>query len=272
MKTAVMLMAHGSPEAPEGMADFLRRIMKREPRPEIVAEMQERYRKIGGRSPLAAITARQAELLQKALGLPVHVGMLHWPPLIADAARAAGADRLIGLPATPFGGPYGADKYLHALEGLPVVPAASWATDPHLVRAWVNQIAGVVDSHSTLLFTAHSVPVECGSYARDVQDLIAAILELLGEPPWALAWQSRSPAPGAWLEPGVDAVLAELKTRRVVVAPVGFLCDHVEVLYDLDIMHRATAQKLGIEFVRVPMLNDAPMLIDAMTSAVRAVL
>jgi ferrochelatase len=273
MKSAVVLMAHGSPEVPEQMGEFLQRIMKRDPSPALVAQMQERYRLIGGRSPLSEITRRQAERLQAVLGMPVSVGMLHWPPLIAEAARAIEADRLVALPATPFGGPYGGEKYLRALEGVAAVPVRPWADDPHLARAWVASLSGLVDERSTLLFTAHSVPADCGPYSDQVRGLVEAILLLMGDLPHALAWQSRSSAPGAWLEPDVDAVLAELAAggaRRVVVAPVGFLCDHVEILYDLDILHRETARALGLEYVRAPMLNDAPMLIEAMAAAVRS--
>jgi ferrochelatase len=275
MSDAVLLLAHGSPDSPDQMAEFLRRIMRREPRPQLVAEMQERYRRVGGRSPLLEITRRQAAALQQAVGLPVHVGMLHWHPLIADVAREIRADRIVALPMAPHGGPYGAEKYLRALDGFPVVPIRSWATDPRLVRAWVGRLDDATADGAVLLFTAHSVPVECGPYAAEVRATAEAIVELLGDVPWELAWQSRSPAPGAWLEPDVDTKLAELAARdarRVVVAPIGFVCDHMEILYDLDVVHRATAERLGIEWRRVPMLNDAPMLIDALAGLVRAAL
>lgn len=245
--TTVLLAAHGSPGR---MDDFLRRIMKREPPPALVVEMEERYRKIGG-SPLLEITRRQATALSLALGMPVDVGMLYSEPFLKPAD--------VVIAATPFGGRYAADKY-----GA-TVPA--WYGEPQLVRAWTAAITDVLEDH-TLLFTAHSVPVECGPYADQVRALMDAILELLGDVPHALAWQSRSPAPGAWLEPDVDTVLGTLR-GRVLVAPIGFISDHVETLYDLDI---ATAERLGPRYERVRMLNDAPMLIEAMAEAVRKTL
>lgn len=267
MKNTVLLMAHGSPESVDQMEAFLGRIRK--PTPEMVAKMQERYHRIGGRSPLLEITRRQAAALQKALDLPVRVGMLNWDPSIRDALEEIDADRIVGLPATPFGGPFGSEKYFEAAGDVVRVP--SWATEPRLVRAWVGRITDTLDDH-TILFTAHSVPVDCGAYADEVRALTSAIVELIGDVPWELAWQSRSPVPGDWLEPDVDTKLKELAGRRVLVVPIGFLCDHVEILYDLDIMHRETAGRLGVPYERVPMLNDAPMLIDAMAAVVRSVL
>lgn len=267
--SAVLLMAHGSPDSVDQMEDYLRRVLRRPPSPELVAEFQARYRLIGGRSPLLDVTRRQAKALEARLGARVYVGMRHWNPFIREAveeARRDGVRRLVALAAAPhFGAPYHRTA-LEARGDLEVVTVPNWGTEPHLVGYWASRLA----PSSTVLFTAHSVPVEhAGSYPEEVRATVRAILDRV--PVRAhFAWQSRSPSAVPWLTPEIPDLLPPLRGEEVHVAPVGFVADHVEVLYDLDVLHRGQAEALGIRWRRVPMPNDDPQLIEALAGAVRS--
>lgn len=275
---AVVLMAHGTPDSLDEIGEYLRHVMtRRPPTPAFIEEIRERYRAIGGRSPLADITRRQAAALQAKLGIPVFVGMRHWSPWIRDAvaqAASSGARRILGLCLAPQFAAVSIGAYQRALrEALPprveAVTVDSWHLEPALVEAWRDRVRPVAGQ--AVLYTAHSIPVEgAGPYPTQVRETVDAIAV-----PGALAWQSRSPSPVPWLEPDVDTVLAGLAkdgVRDVLVAPVGFVCDHIEVLYDVDILHRATAERLGMRCARTPMPNDDPNLIEALASAARKAL
>lgn len=270
MKTGVLLMAHGSPDRLEDMEPYLRHVMtRRPPTPEFVVEMTERYRLIGGRSPLLDITRAQGAALGKALGMPVYVGMRHWTPTIAEAvgqARTDGVDRLVGLPLAPQYARVSVGAYHAELEktGFPALHVRSWHLEPALLEYWRS----VTKGKDYVLFTAHSIPVEG---AEPYPEQLAEMVKAVACGPHGLAYQSRSPSPIPWLGPEVPEALQSLK-GRVSVAPVGFVCDHVEVLYDLDILHRKQAEALGLEWERLPMPNDHPLLVEALASAVRKAL
>jgi len=263
-------MAHGSPDSVDQMGDYLRHIMtRRAPTAELIAEFQDRYRQIGGRSPLLEITRRQAEALRKRIALPVYVGMRHWTPTIPEAVEAArrdGVERLVGLPLAPQYAEVSVGAYHAELArtGVPSVPVRSWHLEPGLIEYWKRQTRG----REFVLFTAHSIPVQSAEpYPTHLQEMVRAI----GAGPHALAYQSRSPSPVPWLGPEVPETLRELR-GKISVAAIGFICDHVEVLYDLDILHRRQAEALGLKWERLPMPNDDPLLIDALASAVGKVL
>ena len=270
MKTGVLLMAHGSPDSLDQIEDYLRHILtRRPPSPEIVAEFQDRYRQIGGRSPLLDVTRAQASALQELLGLPVYVGMRHWAPFIADAvtqARREGVDRLVGVPMAPQYARVSVGKYHDELKktGITASLVNHWHLEPPLIEYWKRRTSG----REFVLFTAHSIPVEGAEpYPTQLTEMIREI----ASGPHAFAYQSRSPSPNPWLGPEVADVLATLK-GRISVAPIGFICDHIEVLYDLDILHRKEAEALGLEWERLPMPNSDPLLVEAIASAVRRVL
>ncbi len=267
MKTGVLLMAHGSPDRLEDMGEYLRHVMtRRAPTPEFIAEMTDRYRRIGGRSPLLDITRAQAAALEAKSGLRVYVGMRHWRPTIAEAAaeaHAEGMERLIGLPLAPQYARVSVGAYHAALEktGMPFVPVRSWHLEPALLEYWRRATHG----REFVLFTAHSIPAEDAEpYPSQLAEMVLAIAE--GRP-HAFAYQSRSPSPVPWLGPDVPEVLRTLR-GKVSVAPIGFVCDHVEVLYDLDLLHRRQAEELGLAWERLPMPNADPLLIEALASAV----
>ena len=267
MKTGVLLMSTGSPDRIEDVEPFMRRILiRRPPSPEVVREFQDRYRQIGGRSPLLEISRAQARALEASLKMPVYVGMRFWTPLIREAvdqARKDGIERLVGVALAPHFSPISVGAYLAELEatGIPCVSIRQWYREPAFLAYWKRAVA----DREFVLFTAHSIPVEGAEpYPTQVAETIRAVVS----GPHALAWQSRSPSPTPWLGPEIGDVLGTLK-GRVTVAPIGFVSEHLEVLYDLDLFYRRKAEDLGLSWERLPMPNDHPMLIEALDSAVR---
>jgi ferrochelatase len=270
LKSGILLMAHGSPGSVDQMADYLRHVLTRKPpTPEIIAEFQDRYRQIGGRSPLLDISLAQGRALEKRLGVPVYVGMRHWTPLIRDVveqARRDGVERLIGLPLAPQYSRISVGAYHAELEktGMPCVKVPFWHLEPALLEYWRRATAG----KDFVLFTAHSIPTEGAEpYPAQLREMLKEIVS----GPYAFAYQSRSPSPIPWLGPEVPEVLKTLQ-GKISVAPIGFVSDHVEVLYDLDIMHRKQAEALGLAWDRLPMPNADPLLIEALASAAGKVL
>jgi ferrochelatase len=266
MKTGILLMAHGSPESVDQMGDYLRHVLTRKPpTPEIIRDFQERYSLIGGKSPLLEISRHQARLLEAKLGVPVYVGMRHWHPFIRDAvdeARKAGVERLIGLALAPQYSRISVGAYHAELAktGIDHVTVPNWHLEPALLRYWREVTAG----KEFVLFTAHSIPSEDAEpYPSQLREMV----KLLAGGPHAFAYQSKSPSPVPWLAPDVPGVLISLPRTEISVAAIGFICDHVEVLYDLDILHRDQAEAIGLRWNRLPMPNDHPLLIEALASA-----
>ncbi|HZF00074.1 MAG TPA: ferrochelatase [Planctomycetota bacterium] len=266
MKTGVLLMAHGSPESVDQMGDYLRHVLTRKPpTPEIIREFQERYTLIGGKSPLLEIGLKQARALQEKLGVPVYVGMRHWHPFIKDVVEQAkrdGVERLIGLPLAPQYSRVSVGAYHNELEktGIDHVHVFSWHLEPALIQYWREATAG----KEFVLFTAHSIPSEgAHPYPAQLQQMVKAIAK--GQ--HTFGYQSKSPSPIPWLGPEVPQVLVSLPRTEISVAAIGFICDHVEVLYDLDVLHRDQAEAIGLRWNRLPMPNDHPLLIEALASA-----
>jgi ferrochelatase len=289
----ILLSAHGSVEDLDEMPEFLARIRRGRPAPPgLVKELQHRYRAIGG-SPLLRITERQAHALERLSSLPVFVGMRLSRPELSEALGLAlerGVRRLCVLPLAPYSVPVyfqAAERALATLsptaaERLRLVAAQPFGTDPALVSAHVNAIApalsGSDPSATEVVLTAHSLPssvIAAGDpYDREVESSARAIGARLGRA-HVLAYQSQGGDGGDWLGPGLRATFESARHRgkkRVIVAPIGFLCDHVETLYDLDIEARGWADELGLELVRIPALNDAPDLIHALAGVARAAL
>lgn len=281
MSTGVLLMAHGSPGSLDEVEEFLRHVMKRRPpSPAFVEEIRERYRKIGGRSPLLEITRRQAAALAERTGLPVFVGMRHWKPWIADAvaeAKAAGVDRLVAIPLAPQYAPLTTDAYHRAVReamppGMEAIPVTHWHQELAFLQAWADRLPIGIK----VLFTAHSIPVENSDpYPRHIKETIQGIKFFRPEIDGTFAYQSRSPDLRSWLEPDVLTVLKRLAakgTDLIAFAPIGFVSDHIEVLYDLDILHSGQADELGMRPIRIQSLNDHPLLIEALASVARRAL
>lgn len=288
--TGVLLMAYGGPESLDEVEPYLADVRGGRPSsPELVAEVRERYRLIGGRSPLLHWTRRAAEALQERLdpaAYRVRVGMRHWHPYIADAVResvVAGEGRLLAVPMSPYYskmsiGAY-ADKVRTALEGaeVDVRVARDWHLQPQLLDAFAQRLRERLGNDSVVLFTAHSLPRrildEGDPYPDQLRETARALAERLGLARWTFAFQSPGRTGEAWLGPFAEEELDRLAAageRAVLVVPIGFLCDHVEILYDIDIALKQHAERLGLRLERTESLNDSAALIEALASVVGA--
>ncbi|MEP6909583.1 MAG: ferrochelatase [Actinomycetota bacterium] len=282
MKTAVVLMAYGSPSQPEDIRPYLEDI--REGRPvsdTAVDELTERYRRIGGRSPLDDATEGQRAALEQELGLPVFVGMKHWQPRIAEAveqALAGGADTIVGLVIAPHCSRLSVEGYRERLEQALGGRAdlrfvESWHTHEPYLEALANRVR---DSDAHVVFTAHSLPArildEGDPYRDQLLDTARLIAERAGLKAWSFAFQSASPTGEPWLGPDILDELDSLHAagvERVLVCPIGFVSDHLEILWDLDVEAVERAAEVGLELERVESLNDDPAFIRGLADLVR---
>ena len=275
-------MAYGSPERPEDIPAYFSDIRGGRPvRQEAVDELVERYRRIGGSSPLNRITEAQRAGLEEATGLPVYVGMKHWEPWIQDAverALADGAERLVGLVLAPhysrlsIGGYR--DRLEAALDGRAELAfVESWHDHEPYVELLADRVRGT-DAH--VVFTAHSLPerilAEGDPYRDQLLETSVLVAERAGVGDWSFAFQSESATGEPWLGPDILVELETLHKRgvgKVLVAPVGFVCDHLEILWDLDVEAREKAAQLGLELDRIESLNADPEFIDALVALVK---
>jgi protoporphyrin/coproporphyrin ferrochelatase len=281
MSATVLLVSYGSPDSIDQMGEFLRGVFRGRPVSEAtIAEFQERYRKFGGKSPLLEISRRQAAALEKVLGLPVRVGMRHWHPFIADVVKEL-EEPIVGFPLAPQYSKASVGEYHRVLRestAKRLILVHHWHHQKKFLQAWADRIHSGLDRRrpDALLFTAHSVPEDpADPYPKHLQETIDGILPLLPPVRWEFAYQSASSAPLKWRGPDVDARLRDLRAggvTSVLAAPISFISDHAEVLYDLDHLHRETAEGMGIRFARCESLNDHPLLIEAMADALREVL
>ena len=285
---AVILMAHGTPESLDQMPEYLARVRGGRPAsPELVAEMTHNYAAIGGRSPLTDITLAQAAALQQELGPEVVVvaGMRHWRPFIADAVAEAvgrGATEIVGIPLAPQFSGVTVAKYGDALRdavpaGVAVRSVGSWHDHPGLIAAFAEKLREARPGPGdAVLFTAHALPVrliESGDpYEREVRATAAAVAAAAGLDRYEVAFQSAGRTPEPWIGPTVEEALRALHdrgVRSVVAAPIGFVSDHTEVLFDLDVQAAREAGRLGIRFRRTESLNTSPVFIAALADLAR---
>ena len=285
MKTAVILMAYGSPSRPEDIPAYFEDIRGGRPvRPEAVAELVDRYRRIGGSSPLNEITERQRAALEHDLGAPVYVGMKHWTPRIAEAAERAldeGAERIVGLVLAPHYSDISIGGYRERLETAvagrgELVMIESWHDHEPFLDIVAGRVRGT-DAH--VVFTAHSLPTRILAEGDPYRDQLLAtsrlVAERAGVETWSFAFQSASPTGEPWLGPDILEELERLHgdgVRKVLVAPVGFVSDHLEILWDIDVEAREKAAELGLELDRIESLNDSPEFARALALLVEQVL
>jgi len=293
-KTAVLLLAHGSPDSVDQVPDFLLRVTGGRPLPQpVVEEVKHRYGLIG-RSPLTELTVKQAELLAREIGMPVYVGMRNWNPLIADAVNTMAADGIehaVAICLAPQNSRTSVGLYRSALadsgSSFTVDFVESWHDEPALIKAFAEKLRAGWSRASRdagankipIIFTAHSVPERTiadgdpyESQAKDTASLVAREAGLARED-WTFAFQSQGMSGGAWLGPRVEDTILSLKEKGhqgVLVQPIGFLCDHVEVLYDIDIGFKQFAEMQGMRLWRAASLNDSPLLTTALADVARS--
>ena len=282
---AVLLIAHGSPERVEDIPEFLLNISRGRPMPEaVVREVQHRYSLIGS-SPLTRITRQQADGVARELGLPVYVGMRNWRPFIADTLQQMAGDGITSVVAiclAPHNSRTSVGLYKQVLFGnqppFAIDFVEEWHDHPLLIAAFAERLrAGWTkacaehESQLPVLFTAHSVPTrtvaEGDPYemqTRETAALVAAQVPEIGA--WRFAFQSQGMSGGEWLGPTVEETIASLREAGqtgVFVQPIGFVCDHVEVLFDVDILFRQFAGDRGMKLYRAESLNDSPLFVRA---------
>jgi protoporphyrin/coproporphyrin ferrochelatase len=301
MNDSVLLIAFGGPERPEDVRPFLQLVTagRRIP-PERLEEVAHHYDLMGGRSPLNELTRAQAEGLRAALAadgraLPVWVGLRHWQPFLHETLaemKDRGCRRALGIILSSLQTEASWSRYVEDVaaarekvgpDAPEVVYAPPWSAHPRFIEAMADRaraaLAGIEPARradARLVFTAHSVPVTMAAaspYAAQLETAAHAITAALGRAAWSVAYQSRSGSPrDPWLEPDVADVLraqARDGARDVVVVPVGFVCDHVEVLYDLDVEAKAVAESCALGFHRAAAANDHPAFIAMLADLVR---
>jgi ferrochelatase len=277
VNTGVLLLAHGAPERIEDVPGYLVFIRGGQPvSPRVLDEVTSRYAAIGGSSPLTHWTRVQAEALQRILGIPVFFGMRNWHPFIQqtmEQVRAAGIGRLACVCLTPQFSEMSVGLYMKrviaASAGVELAWATSYHTEPKLIEAFAERLQGL---RGKVLFTAHSLPSPNEQYDREARATAAAVAARLGLTDWEFAYQSQGMSGGTWLGPTVETCLerfAAQGVREVVVAPVGFVCDHVEILYDIDVLFRGYAAERGIALTRPESLNGSATFTSALAEVVQ---
>jgi ferrochelatase len=287
MKSGVVLMAYGSPERLTDVPAYYADIRGGRPiAPENLADLVERYRRLGieESSPLNAITEETRAALERELGLPVFTGMKHWTPRIADAAEAAlaaGADEIAGLVLAPHYSALSIAGYREQLERAVAGRAElrfveSWGDEPGFVELLADRVRGT-DSH--VVFTAHSLPariVEQGDpYQDQLVETARLVAEAAGLSDWSFSFQSESPTGEPWLGPDILDHLESLHGRgveSVLVCPVGFVSDHLEIRWDLDVEAQEKAAELGMHLERIDMPNADPTFVRMLAGIVRRAL
>ena len=300
---AVLLVSFGGPQGPADVRPFLENVLRgRRVSPERIDEVALHYEMFGGVSPLTALTlaqagALEAMLAERGLPLPVHVGMRNWHPYLADTLAEmsrAGVRRAIGVLSAAQRSYSGCTQYREnvrdarlqiAATGVPapnVTYVGNWHEHPGFIEANADHVRQAFDrlpeehqAGARLIFTAHSIPVSMAAqypYVAQLEASAERVAEAAGRSDWALVYQSRSGRPGdPWLEPDVcDYLRAERATglEAAVLCPVGFLCDHVEVLYDLDVEAADACVEAGIVMARAEAVNAHPRFIEALADAV----
>ena len=305
-RTAILLLAHGTPDTLHEIPEYLRNVTSGRPLPQVaIDEITHRYSLIG-KSPLTDLTMAQAHLLEQNIGTPVYVGMRNWKPYIATAIRQMRNDGITAVAAiclAPQNSRTSVGLYRRALlaeagHDMAVDFTESWAHHPRLIEAFAERLSSKyrkltaeLGHRIPVLFTAHSVPcrtVQSASpstepealpmnlgpdtYAIDAKQtatLVAAQLanDGLSDTDWFFAFQSQGIAGGPWIGPTVEDSLAALRQAghtAVIVHPIGFLCDHVEILYDIDIGFREYGARIGLRVERPESLNESPTLTNAL--------
>ena len=298
MMKAILLLAFGGPRSLDEVEPFLTRLFRgRKPSSGQLDRIKERYRLIGGRSPLPEITLKQAKALEdgldaKGYAFKSYVGMRYGHPLIEETLKEIvedGIHEVIALPMAPFRSRVSTGAYIEEVNQLKtnlgekteISFVEGWHLHPLFLGAIQEKIEeGLMQftpeekKRIHLIFSAHSLLkslVENEPYVKDMEESVREVLKKIDPLPWHIAFQSRGMGPEEWLGPDVESVLNELsrqKVREVLVVPIGFVADHIEVLYDIDILYRGKAESMGMVLKRTPSLNFSGRFIEALAAIV----
>ena len=290
----VLLLAHGAPDRLEDIPAFLLNVREGRTLPDAaVNEIVRRYRLIGG-SPLLRLTTLQAQGLATLLGRPVYLGMRNWKPFISEAVRqiaADGIERVVALCLAPQNSRTSIGLYKrHLLENaerlapnVQVDFIENWHDHPRLIEAFRDKLATALTRAQAdtggsvpVIFTAHSVPEKTirdgDPYERQVRETASLVAKAVGLREYGVAFQSQGLTLEPWIGPTVESLLdqsAAQGRRRVLLAPIGFVCDHVEILYDIDVVFCQYGGTKGVTVDRTESLNDSPLFIEALAAVVR---
>jgi ferrochelatase len=292
-KRAILLLAHGTPESADDVPAYLRYVTGGRPIADsVIDEVKHRYQGIG-RSPLTEITFRQARALEADLGISVYVGMRNWHPLIAETAKQMMADGVtdaVVICLAPQNSQTSVGLYkrafLQAAQSFSVDFVDAWHDHPLLIRAFAqklqetwSRVSAPAQRRVPVIFTAHSVPCRTilagDAYGVQCRTTASAVATHVGlaDSEWFFAFQSQGISGGPWIGPTVEETLSALSAsghRAVVIQPIGFVCDHVEVLYDIDIAFRQFAAERGLTLTRAASLNDSAEFIAALADLARS--
>ena len=289
---AVLVMAYGGPGNLDEVEPYLMDIRGGRPTsPQLVEEVRTRYARIGGRSPILELTRAQAGGIGRELGgrFAVFVGMRHWHPFIQETVKdiaAAGFRRVVGVAMAPHYSNMSVGAYekklLQAADGhLDVTLVRNWWSQPRFIDATADRITQALQrfpagAEVDVIFTAHSLPEKIVASADPYPDELKASAEAAakraGLEHWRLAYQSAGATPEPWLGPDAEEVITELAQaghKAVLLVPIGFVSDHVEILYDIDVEYQGVAKRLGLQLERTASLNDDPGLVAAVAEVVR---
>ncbi len=283
---ALLLMAYGGPTSLAEVEPYLLDVRGRPVSAALLAEITARYARIGGRSPILELTQAQAAGVERLLGerFAVYVGMRHWHPYIRDVVEqivARGPRRLVGIVLAPHYSAMSVGAYekqlLEAAAGrLELALVRRWWDHPKFLEAVAGRVTQALQAFPTpsavqVLFTAHSLPQRIlasgDPYPDQLRASAQAVAQRSGLRTWHSAYQSAGATAEPWLGPEAGALMTELAGQghqAFLIVPIGFVCDHVEVLYDVDVVYRALAERLGVRLERTPSLNDDPLLVTAL--------
>lgn len=292
----ILVMAYGGPDNLDEVEPYLMDVRGHRPTAsEIVHEVRERYREIGGRSPILERTQAQAEAMQNVLNaqgeeFKVFVGMKHWRPFIADTLaemRSQDIQKTVGLVMAPHYSRMSIEAYFKKIEeansGMQIARIQNWHLLPEYLDALAQRVQTALKRFSEsvradvpVIFTAHSLPERILSwgdpYPSELQATTKAQMERLGPRPYEFAYQSAAISNEPWLGPDASEVIqryAAQGKRHILICPIGFVCEHVEILYDIDIVYQKLANDLGVQLERIEMLNDSPEMIRGLAGLVR---
>jgi ferrochelatase len=292
----LLVMAYGGPGNLDEVEPYLMDVRgSRATAPEIVHEVRARYRAIGGRSPILQRTQAQAEAIESVLNeqgpvFKAFVGMRHWHPFIQDTLaemRTQGIERTVGLVMAPHYSRMSVQAYFKKIDEADSRMQIARIHDWHLLPEYLDALAGHVRAalerfpeslraDVPVIFTAHSLPeriLEWGDpYPLQLLATTDALVERLGPRPYEFAYQSAAISTDPWLGPDVSEVMERYAAegrRQMLICPIGFVCEHVEILYDIDIVYQNLAKKLGVQLERIEMLNDSPEMIRGLARLVR---